>query len=175
MDIPTAPASIPASVRSAIFRISASVASLIPRPTTQSRTFPNGTRYAIFGPSFCRDSRSRYSAEEFQSQSTSYCPSSPAIDFFHASRCSGTIGASDIPSWPMISVVTPCAVLFVMAGSKSATRSEWLWVSTNPGATAIPSASMIFSAAAPSRRPTAAIVPSFIPISRISPSLPSPV
>src|SRR3954463_193740 len=72
----------------------------------------------------------------------------------------GVTGAYVQPQLPTTSVVTPWRTVLSAVGTVSSVKSLWLWGSTKPGQTIRPAASMILSACAPSRSPTAAMRPS---------------
>ena len=67
-------------------------------------------------------------------------------------------GASVKPQLPMTTLVIPCQQEDVPSGSQKICASMWVWPSTKPGATTIPSASMT-SRAASRMRPMEAMRP----------------
>jgi hypothetical protein len=69
------------------------------------------------------------------------------------SRSSGLQGANVTPQLPITAVVTPCQHDTVPTGSQASCASRWVWMSTKPGVTSLPVAS-ITSVAVPSHAPT---------------------
>ena len=80
------------------------------------------------------------------------------------SLASGLQGASANPQLPMTTLVTPCQQEQVPAGSHATCASMWVWPSMKPGATIMPSASIVSSAGL-RMRPISAIRPWLIPTS----------
>ena len=72
----------------------------------------------------------------------------------------GVTGAYVQPQLPTTSVVTPCRTVLSAVGTVSRVKSLWLCGSKKPGQIIRPAASIVRSARAPSRSPTAAILPS---------------
>jgi hypothetical protein len=72
------------------------------------------------------------------------------------SRSSGRQGAKPTPQLPITTDVTPCQHGEETIGSQKTCASRWVWMSTKPGVTRQPSASIVRSAV-PSTRPTAAM------------------
>ena len=68
-------------------------------------------------------------------------------------RSSGRHGANVTPQLPITTLVTPCQQLDVPIGSHAIWASRWVWMSTKPGVTRRPSASI-------SRRPVWSTPPS---------------
>jgi len=134
---------------------------------------PWPTREATFVAGPAASSLSRYSAKLLQLHSTSGLPLSPARSLRQSSTTSSLSGASPSPSWPTISVVTPCITFSRASGSTISIRSEWLWTSMNPGATTRPPASITRSASEPNR-PMAAILPRLTATSARCQGLPAP-
>ena len=72
-------------------------------------------------------------------------------------RSSGRHGAKVTPQFPITTLVTPCQQLEVPIGSQASCASRWVWMSTKPGVTSRPSASI-------SRAPVPSIPPSSEPM-----------
>ena len=63
-------------------------------------------------------------------------------------RSAGLQGAKVTPQLPIITVVTPCQLTGVSSGSQPIWASRWVWMSTKPGETISPAASISFLARA---------------------------
>src|SRR5262249_46605863 len=86
----------------------------------------------------------------------------------------GRPGGAEKPQWPMISVVTPWRTLLSAFGLIGRVKSECVFMSMKPGATARPSASITRVAPSVRRGPIAARRPSAIARSPATPGLPLP-
>ena len=62
-------------------------------------------------------------------------------------------GHADMPQLPTTTVVTPWRRVLSIQGSVNGARSEWVWTSMNPGASARPAASIVCAPRAVRRRP----------------------
>ncbi len=112
-------------------------------PSTAIRTVPWGISMATFGATR-RSKRARYSPTVDQSRATlGPGPFQPMSCWWSTSRVASVTGASPSPSWPSTSSVTPCMILHSHVGSARSARSEWVCMSTKPGQTARPSASIV--------------------------------
>ena len=65
----------------------------------------------------------------------------------------GAAGANPTPQLPIASEVTPCWLDGASTGSQVAWPSKWVWMSTKPGVTSRPSASMTSAPVASTPRP----------------------
>jgi len=54
----------------------------------------------------------------------------------------GSVGATENPQLPTTSVVTPWRIFDSARGLSGSVKSEWVWMSMNPGATTWPRASI---------------------------------
>ena len=89
------------------------------------------------------------------------------------SRASGLQGASAKPQLPITTVVTPCQQEQLPSGSQATCASMCVWPSMKPGATTMPSASIVRSAGA-RMRPISATRPSLTPTSPRKRGIPEP-
>ena len=78
------------------------------------------------------------------------------------------MGLQPYPQLPMTSVVTPCMMELTARGSTSSVKSEWLWMSMNPGATTRPSASRISTSSESARSPMSTMRPSYTATSALN-------
>ncbi len=72
-----------------------------------------------------------------------------------SSRSPGLQGANVTPQLPSTTEVTPCQHDDDPIGSQASCASRWVWMSTKPGVTRQPSASMVRRASVSSSTPTA--------------------
>ncbi len=100
--------------------------------------------------------------------------STPSIRPISQSWRSGRAGAKPTPQLPMTTEVTPCQALGASTSSQVAWPSKWVWMSTHPGVTSRPSASMVWRAAAPPRSPTSVMRPSSTATSAVRAGAPVP-
>ena len=102
----------------------------------------------------------RYSAVVDQSNVRSGRPSRPPLSSTNETRSatSGN-GAYELPSTPITSVVTPWRTFGSWRGSARIISPPWLCRSMNPGATTLPVASIVRSAAAVAAKASSAAVP----------------
>ncbi len=99
--------------------------------------------------------------------------STPSISSMSSASRPGRSGANPTPQLPITIVVTPWNDDGASAESQVAWPSKCVWMSTNPGVTAKPSAS-IFCRAGPDARPTSTIRPSTTATSAVSAGPPVP-
>ena len=85
--------------------------------------------------------------------------STPSMRPISQSSLPGTTGAKPTPQLPITTVVTPCQLLGESVGSQVIWPSKWVWMSTKPGVTSLPVASMV-SRASPAAVPTLLMRPS---------------
>src|SRR4051812_48292191 len=79
-----------------------------------------------------------------------------------------------MPQLPVITVVTPWLILHSINGLLSSARSSWVWVSTNPGASARPLAAISRAPFNAARSPIATMRSSLTARSPRTPGLPLP-
>jgi len=94
--------------------------------------------------------------------------STDSISSARYSRSPGAQGANVTPQFPITTLVTPCQQLLEAIGSHDSCASRWVWISTKPGVTTFPSASI-------SRMPRSSIVPIAVirsPSTATSPTVP---
>ena len=70
------------------------------------------------------------------------CPRRSPSSRRGSARSSGRHGANVTPQLPSTTLVTPCQHLDVAIGSHASWASRWVWMSTKPGVTIAPAASM---------------------------------
>ena len=164
-DAPHAPSASASSTSCVMCPSSSAVAGRFSFPITMPRTVPSPTIEATFtaGDSVLSASHSLGSASKV-------CLSSPPAC---AAAAAPAPGARDDPSCPTTIVVTPCLTTDSARGSSHRLPSPCEWMSMNPGATAIPLASISTPPSA-SPRPIAAMRPSSIATSASIPGPPSP-
>ena len=85
--------------------------------------------------------------------------STPSMRPISQSSLPGATGAKPTPQLPITTVVTPCQLLGESVGSQVIWPSKWVWMSTKPGVTSLPVASMV-SRASPGTSPTMLMRPS---------------
>src|SRR3989442_16041073 len=93
--------------------------------------------------------------------------STDSIILARYSRSSGLHGANVTPQLPSTTDVTPCQHDDDAIGSHASWASRWVWMSTKPGVTTQPDAS-ISVAAVPSTVPTPTMWPSRTPTSPVT-------
>ena len=116
----------------------------------------------------------RYSSKVDQSSSRPASKNSGLLRL-NSSLRSSFRGAAPEPQLGKTRAVTPCLMKLSAWGFTMMLVSEWLCMSTKPGLTVKPSASMIRSASAPLRGPTPAILPSLIATLALNQGFPAPV
>ena len=165
-DMPSAPARRPWVTAWIIaLRSSAVGASSARSPITYARNAACGIWVPTSTARGILSSASRYSPNVSHSHvmpSASALPgmsSTPSMSSISQSCRSGRTGANPMPQLPIMAVVTPCQQDGVRCGSQVAWPSKCVWMSTNPGVTVSPSASIVRRA-----------VPVILPISLIRPS-----
>src|SRR5690242_11327399 len=161
-DAPHAPSASACSTSCVMRAISSAVAGRFTLPMTMPRMVPRPTIVATLtlGGSDASDCQN-------------------ALKFGKACRplsSSGAlpIGARDEPSWPTTIVVTPCLTIDSERGSSQSDPSPCEWMSMNPGATAIPRASISTAPSSLRFWPIATMRPASIPRSDSIPWVPSP-
>ena len=83
------------------------------------------------------------------------CPRPTPSSRRGTARSSGRHGANVTPQLPITTDVTPCQHDDVPIGSQASCASRWVWMSTKPGVTTRPSASISSTARSPVRSPIA--------------------
>ena len=79
--------------------------------------------------------------------------STPSMSPINQACLSGRAGANPTPQLPNTTVVTPCQHDGVSSGSQVIWPSKCVWMSTNPGVTISPSASIVRVALVPASDP----------------------
>ena len=143
--------------------------------TAQCPTIP-----PAFTPLGIRSTLARYSPYVCQSQGSPLriaaagMSSTDSIISARYARSSGRHGANVTPQFPITTVVTPCQHDGLPIGSHASCASRCVWMSTKPGVTTRPSASISSTARSPCSSPIAEIRSPTMPTSAKTPGPPVP-
>ncbi|MDA0171400.1 hypothetical protein OJ998_20035 [Solirubrobacter taibaiensis] len=151
------------------------VSSRSSNPATLSRSDPCGTSGTTFTAGRAASSAPRYVSKELGVPTRSHALRQQNVVIRAASTACGSTGASPWPQLPTATVVMPVSTLDCARPSTSSVKSACEWMSTIPGATTIPVASI--TARAPpdaTSVPTAVIRPASIATSTRSAAAPVP-
>ncbi len=171
------------STSSHIAATSSSPAGSSPRlrsPIAWYRTAQCPTIPPTFTPLGIRSTLARYSPYVCQSQGSPLriaaagMSSTDSIISARYSRSSGRHGANVTPQFPITTVVTPCQHDGLPIGSHASCASRCVWMSTKPGVTTRPSASISSTARSPCSSPIAEIRSPTMPTSAKTPGPPVP-